>query len=99
MQPHRVLHQDGGALDVQLIRPPSFRQRGDGDPSGPFVDVLAPARIGPHVGVVPLGIRLAFERPRSGCTSSRLREDNGWQIEAVTPYPWCGGCVTATACQ
>jgi hypothetical protein len=26
------------------------------------------------------------------------REDNGWQIEAVTPYPWCGGYVTASAC-
>jgi RimJ/RimL family protein N-acetyltransferase len=37
-----------------------------GDPSGPFVDILAPAQIGPHVGVVPLGIGLAFERPAFG---------------------------------
>jgi hypothetical protein len=28
----------------------------------------------------------------------RTREDNGWQIEAVTPYPWCGGYVDAKAC-
>jgi hypothetical protein len=26
------------------------------------------------------------------------REDNGWQIESVTPYPWCGGYIQADAC-
>jgi hypothetical protein len=26
-------------------------------------------------------------------------EDNGWQMEAVRPYPWCGGYVDAKACK
>lgn len=26
------------------------------------------------------------------------REDNGWQVETVTPYPWCGGYVKPSAC-
>lgn len=27
-----------------------------------------------------------------------IREDHGWQIVSVTPFPWCGGYVAADAC-
>ena len=27
------------------------------------------------------------------------RDDNGWQIENVEPYPWCGGHVTEQTCR
>jgi hypothetical protein len=26
------------------------------------------------------------------------REDHGWRIVSVTPFPWCGGYVAAAAC-
>jgi hypothetical protein len=27
------------------------------------------------------------------------RQDNGWQVEAVEPFTWCGGYVLAAACK
>jgi hypothetical protein len=28
-----------------------------------------------------------------------VRDDGGWRVESVTPYPWCGGYVRADACR
>jgi hypothetical protein len=29
----------------------------------------------------------------------RTHEDHGWQIDKVTPFPWCGGYITPEACR
>jgi len=41
------------------------------------------------------------ERYRNAAHTWRFttREDNGWQVEAVGPFAWCGGYVRTDTCR
>ena len=103
-----VLDDDQG--DALLAQWKAYRaqmHRGDSAPSRLDVRIRPTRPTGKGHAIVEVELYPVWWDKNGGAISYQgtaqvwtfhTREDNGWQIEAVTPYPRCGGYVAAAAC-
>ncbi|MEU4216194.1 hypothetical protein [Actinoplanes sp. NPDC026623] len=83
-------------------------RRGDTQPSKLEIAINSTNQTDEQRAVVDVGVQpIWWDEGGSGMSYAgdrqtwtfHARRDNGWQIEKVDPYPWCGGYVNAHACE
>lgn len=102
-----VLDDQGGALMAQWNAYRADMRRGAAAPSKLEIASISATRTDGRRAVVEAEVYPVWWAKTGGATSVHgethpwrftTRENNGWQIDSVTPYPWCGGYVPADTC-